>query len=287
MCEVTIGNDCPGSVSPRVVDEKEMEEMIEEGVSRAREVATRPTKREVDEHNLDHGSFRAWCAHCVKGRAEAYAHRKDAEEKGVPVISLDYMYMRGEQERNEEKGMPILVIKDGRTKFITAKVVPQKGVNDYAVASCKRAVEQMGYKRVILKSDNEASILALKEAVRRETDVEIVTEESPVGDHQANGAIENAVKQVQGQFRVLKDALESHYGKRFVEDDIVIPWLIMHAASVINRTRKDQEGFTAYRRWKGRNFSRPVAEFGECVLFEGEQRGNQQTGFKVGGVGDP
>ena len=37
-------------------------------------------------------------------------------------------------------------------------------------------------------------MLALKEAVRRETGVELIMEESPVGDHQANGLAENAVK---------------------------------------------------------------------------------------------
>ena len=39
-------------------------------------------------------------------------------------------------------------------------------------------------------------------------------EEVPVGDHQANGLAENAIKNVQGQFRVIKDALESRHGRR-------------------------------------------------------------------------
>ncbi len=38
--------------------------------------------------------------------------------------------------------------------------------------------------------------------------MEIVMEQSPVGDHCANGVAENAVKNVRGHFRVLKDALE-------------------------------------------------------------------------------
>ena len=57
-----------------------------------------------------------------------------------------------------------------------------------------------------MRSDNEPAISALKEAVRRETDVEI---EVPVGDHQANGLFENAIKNAQGQFRMIQDALES------------------------------------------------------------------------------
>ena len=79
--------------------------------------------------------------------------------------------------------------------------------------------------------------------------------------------MENAAKNVQGQFRVLKDALESRVGRRIQGDHPAVPWLVMYAASVINRGRKDQEGFTPYRRWKGREFNKPVAEFGECVHY--------------------
>ncbi len=65
-----------------------------------------------------------------------------------------------------------------------------------------------------MRSDNEPAILALNEAVRRECDVEIVLEKVPVGDHQATGWAENTVKNVQGQFRAIKDALESNHGRR-------------------------------------------------------------------------
>ena len=41
---------------------------------------------------------------------------------------------------------------------------------------------------------DRAAAMALTEAVRREASVEIAMEEAPVGDHQANGAAENAVK---------------------------------------------------------------------------------------------
>ena len=43
--------------------------------------------------------------------------------------------------------------------------------------------------------------------------MEIVLEEVTVVDHQANGLVENAIKNVQGQFRMIKDALESRHGR--------------------------------------------------------------------------
>ncbi len=75
------------------------------------------------------------------------------------------------------------------------------------------------------------------------------------------------MKNAQGQLRVLKDALESRIGRRIDGERPIAPWFVMHAASVINRGRKYHEGFTALRRWKGREFNKPVAEFGECSHY--------------------
>ncbi len=107
----------------------------------------------------------------------------------------------------------------------------------------RKLVEQLGYK-VILKSDNEPAILALKEAERREASAEIVVEDSAVGDHQADGVAENAVKNVQGQVR----ALESRINKRVEGDHQAVPWRVMHVATVISKGRKDDEGFRPHRR---------------------------------------
>ena len=49
--------------------------------------------------------------------------------------------------------MPTAVLKDERTKMTTAKVTPSKGVDAYAVESARRALEQLGHGRIILRSD--------------------------------------------------------------------------------------------------------------------------------------
>ncbi len=77
--------------------------------------------------------------------------------------------------------------------------------------------------------------------------------------------MESAVKNVQGQLRVIKDALESRRGGRIEGEHPAVPCMVMHAASAISRGSKDDEGFTAYRMWKGREFTKPVAKFGERV----------------------
>ena len=57
-----------------------------------------------------------------------------------------------EQEKEEEKGVPIIVIKDSKTKMTTAKVVPCKGRDAYAVESVRRALEQLGHRRIMTTS---------------------------------------------------------------------------------------------------------------------------------------
>ncbi len=95
--------------------------------------------------------------------------------------------------------------------------------------------------------------------------MEIALEQAFVGEHQACGLVETATKNAQGQFRVIKDALESRHRRPVEGDRPAAPWMMTHAASVVNTGRKDDEGFTAQRRWRGREFTKPTAEFGECI----------------------
>ncbi len=60
-------------------------------------------------------------------------------------------------------------------------------------------------------------------------------------------------------------------------DHPIVPWLVMYAASVINRGREDHEGFNPLRRWKGREFSRPVAELGECGHYSPALQGKTSS----------
>ena len=156
-----------------------------------------PTQDEIDEHNIDHGVFRSWCPHCVRGRAVAYGHKKKQKDKRlVPVVSVDYMYMTDRQRKDEEPGTPILIVKDETTKITWAHAVPHKGRDAYAIERLRRDLYLLGHKKLVLKSYPEHAIKALKAAVKEVSGLDIVSEEAPVGAHQANGLVESAVRQV-------------------------------------------------------------------------------------------
>ncbi len=124
--------------------------------AKARKTEAVPSIREVEEHRLDHSVFKSWCPQCVRGRAKACGHRRGKGDEGeAPVIGVDYMNTHCDQEKEEGKGMPIVVLNDEKTKMIAAKVVPSKGVDACVVDSVRRALEQLGHRRIILRSDSE------------------------------------------------------------------------------------------------------------------------------------
>jgi hypothetical protein len=218
-------------------EEKEAEEGVRPKVRKSPEM---PSQEEIDEHNIGHGTFRAWCPHCVRGRGVSHGRKKgDGSEREIPAVAIDNMYMREKQEKEEENGMPTLVVRDSETKMTWAHVVPAKGRDGYAIERLRRDVALLGHKKIAFKRDGEKAIVALKEAVQLVSGVSMTHEESPVGDHRANGLIDNAVQQAQGQVRVMKDALESRIQSKIKGDHPCLPWLVRHAACIINRRRKD------------------------------------------------
>ena len=90
-------------------EEEENQEEEEANTAVAPKIPIKPSQEEVDAHMLTHLPFRSWCPHCVRGKSKGKAHRKQTgTAKEIPTVSLDYMFMHGNQEEDEEKGMPIL-----------------------------------------------------------------------------------------------------------------------------------------------------------------------------------
>ena len=103
------------------------EEGAEEGlIPKIKKITTKPTAEEVEQHMATHIPFREWCPHCVAGKSKIDPHLKgNKEERTIPKISLDYMYMTtGKQE--EQMGMPILVGREEKSGWYMAAVVPSK-----------------------------------------------------------------------------------------------------------------------------------------------------------------
>ena len=119
-----------------------------------------------------------------------------------------------------------------------ATVVDRQGASDYASSFLTAFIKSMGFNRILVRSDNERSLLSLIERVTRNlTGVELVLMTSPEGDHQANGLAEIVVREIKAQTRILRSQLEQRLGSRIDEKDPLLSWIPRHAAYCVSRYR--------------------------------------------------
>ena len=145
----------------------------------------RPTPAEAEAHYAGaHLPPRAWCRFCVENKGVSLPHAKQSgKEHGIPVISCDYFYMGDD----EDTGLPLLAVKDGSTGRLFAHALPTKGRSEYGEMSLSGDYLLLGYKEMVVKSDNEPALLQLKKAaVARTAGVNCQPEESPVGEPESN-----------------------------------------------------------------------------------------------------
>ena len=64
--------------------------------------------------------------------------------------------------------------------MVTARVVPRKGIDERASGRVVQDKTNLGYRKIIFKSDQEPAISATKEEVRRALDQDVIMEGTPV-----------------------------------------------------------------------------------------------------------
>ena len=92
-----------------------------------------PSQQEKEEHEMTHLPFRSWCRHCIMGRGREEDCRKSMEEeRQVPEVHLDYMFMGDEKEG---KTLAFLVARERETRAVLSTVVPRKTTGEWI---CRR-----------------------------------------------------------------------------------------------------------------------------------------------------
>ena len=226
-----------------------------------------PTEQMIREHEVSHIPYRAWCTACVRGRGRTMQHRRvDHSDNLIPTLSMDYGFLGD--------GLPFVVLRDRKSKAIFAHLLPHKGVaySSFPERAILRNLAFLGYKRLVLKSDQESSLKALREAVANGYPAEVTCEDAPKGDAhgQSNGEAERAVQTIQGMVRTLVSHIEEKTGQPLGNTSPVIAWAVEHAATLHLLFSKDTElkdGLTPFQRIKGRAWHIPLPCFGEIVEF--------------------
>ena len=258
-----------GPEAPAQSPEGEEEGEVEVAAPKQVRSPIEPTAAEIAEHEvLGHVQYREWCRHCVAARGIGQQHRsreqRERQNDGLPTVACDYCFMG----QDDGKVKPILVIKDSKTQAIAATFVEAKGTDPYAIKFWQGFVKHLGYKKFIAKSDGEPAIKAMKaKAIDGLKGIEAISQETPEGDHQANGLAEVAVREVKRQVRVMKSSLEEKLGITLSDEDPVLAWLPRHGADLLTRYRKGEDGRTPEQRRSGKAWRRPALELGERLFY--------------------
>ncbi|CAK9063829.1 Uncharacterized protein SCF082_LOCUS32984 [Durusdinium trenchii] len=161
---------------------------------------------------------------------------------------------------------PFLAMKSTPSGMLGAFALPDKSNSGFTQRGMARFITETGHKRLVHMSDNKPALMALKTSVSASLpDIEIVNKNSPVGDHQANGSIEVAIRELKRQMRALRLSLERKLNMSLPNDHPLTSWIAIFAAESINVYRKDSSGSTAYERAYGKKWNKPALEFGELV----------------------
>ena len=126
----------------------------------------------------------------------------------MPEVGFDYAFVRRDTEVDTTT---LLVMKDRDSRAIRAWVVPVKGVGSdmrHAVSRAVEGVHELGHRGpVVVKTDNESALLALRGAIMAELHEGAIPVQPVPGESEGNGLTESRVCLFRGLLRVHLAAL--------------------------------------------------------------------------------
>ena len=163
---------------------------------------------------------------------------------------------------------PVLVGYVNDSHGIWALAVDAKEATKPSVQWVESKVDEAGCSGtpILLRLDQEESIMALKRAVAIYRQAEAVMLESPVRDSKANGVAERAARSWAGQpwagqHRTIRHHVERRLKTSIPKDSAMMTWLVSWAADVIFRYNVHSTGRTSHGWVTKPRCDQPVAGF--------------------------
>ena len=101
----------------------------------------------------------------------------DRRADGVPIIGLDFFFIGDDMS---EGTVPAVAMRDNKSKFLCGHMIPGKGMDmEWTAQRVTTDIDNLGYRRIVLRSDQELAILALPEKVERLCSTEVNLETAP------------------------------------------------------------------------------------------------------------
>ncbi len=173
--------------------------------ARAKTLPTEPTEADRLQHELTHIPPKSRCKHCVGAFGMEDAHRRRQRgPQALPELHMDYMFLG----RKDEPGTICIAhavdIDFGHRIVIRA----DKGPVEYVIRAICEMLQEIGRKRIIIRTDGEPSVQALAVAVSAFREEETVLEMTSKDNSQGIGTVERGSFLVGATARVLRASVE-------------------------------------------------------------------------------
>ena len=171
-------------------------------VPRAPPLPEPPSEALQDLHRLTHTPYQPWCESCVAHRARADRHPHDfsSKEGSCPTVSFDYFYTKAGEDSQDPDALVALVLCDSKTGYLGCVPMNRKNQFDLATKEVIAFCQTLGYSDVMLRCDNEPTVLQLQRLVVQARQLMGLRTQActPSAYQHGNALAENAIQRIRG-----------------------------------------------------------------------------------------
>ena len=237
-------------------------------VPRAPPLPEPPSEALQDLHRLTHTPYQPWCESCVAHRARADRHPHDfsSKEGSCPTVSFDYFYTKAGEDSQDPDALVALVLCDSKTGYLWCVPMNSKNQFDLATKEVIAFWQTLGYSDVMLRCDNEPTVLQLQRlVVQARQQMGLRTQAcTPSAYQHGNALAENAIQRIRGLAGSIMHGLQLKLAATVSSSHALWSWCMRHAVN-------PHQGLTAYEVVYGKAYNGQVCEYGEPVFefFQG------------------
>ena len=118
-----------------------------------------------------------------------------------------------------------------------------------------------------IKTDQEPSIINVQIAIQELSVDRVIPLNSPVGEFECNGRVENAIKRVQEKTRALRHQIEYHIRAKIPDDAPIMSWMVRWSAEFLSKYAVGADGNIPYERIRQEDCVTFLVPFGEIVMY--------------------
>lgn len=215
-----------------------------------------------------------------------HVSQHDKESDKTPVAPMDFAYFSSPEApaTSTAHDFPVPIMYCRQTRMVFVHLLPTESVAEYSIGIVLGVLRLLGYKRVIVKTDQELSVLLLARKAAEQYDGVVIPEMSPTYQPTSNREVERQVQQVTGLGRTIKDFVEERWGAPMEPRSALLPWMVSHCTFLLNTFSSNggDDGLTPWLRWKGREFKIGLPPFGEAVMYHRRTSSKLEAQWKKG-----